>query len=334
MQVAGQEIFTPHDTPYAYETEWRHKAACAMNKATSALPGSTCMSGAGRDIFTPLLRDDLVFAQTQYLYNSTTDPVFDLCASEGIFAQLHHANRVWQTTGRDFTMERISALLLCPEFSYRQIASRFDLDEKDVICFEKLFFNVRDEEGKLKGNTGVLQHAALKGAQQLEPAANRASTNSAYWRVLAFEGGYKSLFAAWGWPYEEDFPGFTVPEFTVNLMRSTYRYLDKELRFGERMDLRAVGQILTTLSGQLADMRKEGILSEKDKVDPDHLILAVLSLVAPVRITDGTDKVAANRELQARLKAIREKEGRVGPEDKPAVFRSIDAQLSKGALNV
>jgi hypothetical protein len=205
------------------------------------------------------------------------------------------------------------------------------MDSSVVKTFERLFYNIRDDEGRLKGNTGLVMYAALKGSQRLEPAGNANNTNTAYWRVLAFEGGYRSVFAEWGWPYKNDFPGYTVPEFTVDLMRDTYRYLGRNLKFQGHVDMRAVSQILTTLTGQLADMRKEGILSDKDKVDPNSLVIALLGLLAPSRMIDTDDpNSTVARDLETRVTAIRSKEGRSEIE-RPVAFRNIEAQLNKGA---
>lgn len=328
MQIASAEVFTPFDKAYAYDMSWRHEAAIALGGGSG-----------GKDIVHTLVADDYLFTQMKYL-DLIQDDVFEDCLDSiimdretrnNVLRDVAEANRIHQTTVMDHTSERLEAMLLCPEFDYAVIGREFGLMPGVVRAFEKLFFNIRDDEGKMLGCTGLLMYATLRGAVSFDGSEERNKSHPSHWRVLAFEGGYKPLYAIWGWKAKGDMTNLTFVDLTADMMRNTYRQMDKVLRFNDRIDVRALAQILTTLNQQFADLRKSGILSDKDEIDPNAMILEVIKLLAPERLIETEDTLKlAQKDLDGKLAAVMAKEGRSQVGDKPAAFKHIEAQLNKG----
>ena len=333
MLIAAAEIATPFDVAYAYDMAWRHDAAIAIG------------GGSGTQMIHTLLSDDYLFAQMKYL-DLIQDDIFEDCldsiimdrdTKNNLLRDVAEANRIHQTTARDHTSERLEAMLLCPEFNYEVIGREFSLMPGVVKAFERLFFNIRDDEGKMLGCTGLLMYATLKGAVAFDGAQPRDSVNPSHWRITAFEGGYKPLYGLWSWKAKGDMTNLNYIDFLTDMMRNTYRKMDMLLRFNDRLDLRGLAQLLTTLNMQFADMRKSGILSDKDEIDPNSMILEVVKLLAPERLVETADVMKlAQTDLDGKLTAVLAKEGRANVGDKPKAFQHIDAQLSlnKGVDNV
>ena len=325
MLIADTEIATPLDKAYAYNMDWRYKVASVLEDR--------------REIHR-LMADEWVYAQIQYL-GLVDDEEFNDCLEDAVCARhvvgnqlrdVAEANSIYQSGPGDHTHERLEALLLCPELSYKVIAHEFNINENVVRMFEKIFFNVRDDEGRLYGYSGLLMYAALKGARKYDSTRPAEESDPALWRIISFEGGYKPLYSLWAWQFKGDLAGFTGPDIMVDMMRNLYRQMDKFLR-SDHVDSRALAQMLTTLMQQFADMRKEGILSDKDVIDPNMMMLEFIKLLAPERIVETAETLKlAQDDLDGKLQAVMSREGRGGKDDKPKAFRQIEAHINKGAV--
>lgn len=326
MFIADTDIATPYDKAYAYKMSWRHEAAIAINSER---------------VVHRFIGDDGVFMQMKYL-DMIDDDVFENCLDDLIgdrssddnpLRSIAEANKIFQTGSQDHTKERLEAMLLCPEFNYDVIGNEFDIPGSTVRMFEKLFFNIRDDQGRLKGNTGLLMYAVLKGAVAFTARAGREAEEShpMHWRILAFEGGYKRLYADWNWKPKGDLEAMNIVDVSADLMRSTYSSLNRMLRFNPNVSGQVLAQMLTTLTQQFADMRKSGILSDSDKIDPNAMILEVIKLLAPERMLETEEKIKLVQvDLDTKLAAVLAKEGRGKPDEQPQAFRHIDSQLNKG----
>ena len=328
MIVGKEDISTPADTPHAYATAWRHDAATAL------VNGSRIH---------PLLQDDDVFAQIQYLKSIANTDIAECLdrtvafSSRNIDSLLYviaKANSVYQGQSGAYTKERIEALLLCPEMTYARIAGEFNLSPEVVRMFERLFFNVRDDEGKLLGCKGFLIYCALKGATTFRPDNNnQIGTDTMYWRVLAFESGYKTLYSIWGFRLSAE-EGFNEIDFHVELMRNLFRCLDKTFRFSDRLPIKDIANLVGTLSERFAEMRKSGILSEKDAVSDKRMTLELLQLLVPTRqLEDAKRMLELQTELDSKLTSVKLRERR-SEDGTPEAFTRITAQIIKAGETI
>lgn len=321
MIIGAIEVITPQDKAYAYDMSWRHEIAKALKVFKDP---------------NKFLADDWIFKQVQYL-KALDDECIEAClddSSEGMFYDTAIANKLYQSSSSDHSKERIEALLLCPELDYETIGKEMNVPPEAVCTFEKLFFNVRDSKGKLVASTGLLMYAALKGAVAFDGTARKDESYPGHWRIVAFEGGYKPLYAIWGWKFKSDkLPGFTPADFTIDMMRNAYRHIDKVLRFNERIDVKALAQILTTLSQQFADLRREGILSEDDKINVNNLAFDMLKLLAPERVIESdVERNLAQGELDAKLQSVMTMEAQ-SSKGSASSLKHIERQLNKGATD-
>ena len=297
MIIGGtRDVISPSESPYAYSAEWRHEAACALKET-----GDICS----------LLADDDVFAQMKYLtmmedreLEGWDETLLSDKSDTGQMRAIVEANNLYSSPGTSYTKDRIEALLLCPELDYTLIARAFGVAPESIEMYQKLFYNIRDDDGKLFGRKGFLIYCALKGAQVFLPTADIPATNTCYWRVLAFEGGYKPLYSIWGWTNDEELPEPSISDMAVDMLRNVYRHLDRTLRFNPHLDIKAIAQILSTLSEQLAELRKEGILSDKEVVTEKSMILQFIGLFQPVMGAGGAGRMeAAQKELEQKLQS-------------------------------
>ena len=267
--VVAYSINTPSDHPHQFDPDWRHRVAKAM---------------ADTGIVTREMADDDVYAQTVYLKQSrdpTLSEILDDMVMDGNAAapitQVATANSIYCAQGITVTKDRIEALLLCPELTYQDIARAFNLSPAVIQRYERLFFNVRDREGKILGFKGVLDYIALKGM----PKLTDVSDSAAHWRVVAFESGHAALLNMWGWPEGDIVPTFTDYEATRHLLRLSFVKIEEAFRTGRGLDSRTFGSIFESINSQFSTYREKGMLSGAETMSPDHFILQVLELMAP-----------------------------------------------------
>lgn len=291
-------INTPRDNRHQYDSDWRHRVSKAMVDT-----GSVCRE----------LEDDDVYAQTAYLRFSRSPEMADVFSdlamdghSDSLLMQVHAANAIYGTQGISVTKDRIEALLLCPELTYQDIARAFNVEPTTIQRYERLFFNVRDHEGKMLPSKGLLDFFALKGMPRLTETRDYA----AHWRVVAFESGHAALLNLWGWPEGGIVPTFTDYEATRHLLRLAFSRVEEAFRTGQGLDSRTFGSIFESINAKFSEYREKGMLSGTDQMTEEHLILHVLELMAPELAAPSDESKDAKRQvLGDRLSSLKSSSG-------------------------
>jgi len=310
-------VNTPEDSRHLYDANWRHQVAKAMVDYDTV-----CRS----------LADDYVYTQTAYLRLSKDPEMVDVLSdllmdgcTDNILVQTHAANAIRSNVGVTCTKDRINALLMCPDLTYGDIARAFNMSEQVLERYEKLFFNVRDAEGKILPCKGILDYMALNGLPRLTSVQDHA----AHWRVVAFESGHAALLNMWGWPEGDIVPSFTDYEAARHLMRQAFGRIEMAFRTGQGLDSRTFGSIFESINAKFSEYRDKGMLSGTETMSPEYLALQLLELMAPERLQPTQERnEERKRVLGDRLAALKSSTGADDAGNKSLEF--IDVQNIEG----
>ncbi len=282
-------MITPAESPHSYPWDWRDKLVRSFTKTTD---------------HHKLLGDFYVQLQRTFCRLMTKKIFKDLVESKDwdsnydVPERLCSVARANDINNNDAIKARVEALLLCEDLTYFQIATLLNVESSAIKAYEKLFYNVRDEEGSLITSRTLLNTMVLKGA----PTEQECSLDpSGHWRVVAFECGHKNLFALWGWQ-----PGGVVPEFTdidaqVSLLRGAYKGLETSMRIGN-MDAKDLASITNGVMSKFEKLREGGIVSSSDHIPETHVVMKMLQLIG-MKVKDASDesKKEAADKLAVRL---------------------------------
>jgi hypothetical protein len=147
-----------------------------------------------------------------------------------------------------------------------------------VETYQHLFFNCRDNDGKLMLSNGVAQYFATRNAVAAQSTADYATN----WRTFAFQGGSRMLFLQWKWPYDkEHISGFSEVELWSDLLPKVYQRIEERLRFDFSMDGKSLIEAANLVRQALADLRKEGIVGKDAGLSNDETVVQFLAAMAP-----------------------------------------------------
>jgi len=299
MFIGNTEIRTPADYPWAYDPSWRHEMSKAMASSCELVPET-------------YYRDRHIQRQRMYL-SKANGANFERYISTILASGVSHpmrgvvlANRLYGSTGHGTNKDRVEALLLCPELTYEHIGKYFDLRYDDVETYQHLFFNCRDDEGKLRLPHGLMQYFATRNA----PASQSAADYATNWRMYAFQGGSRLLFLEWKWPYDAaHVANFTEVELWSDLLPKVYQRVEERLRFDVGLDGRALADLANLVRQALADLRKEGIVSKDAGLDEDSALMQVMALLKPMVMAPSASMVARKQtQLDAKLGMLGKKD--------------------------
>ena len=181
MQLGNTTVYTPYDDDPGvnYEPDWRHQAA----KIWNSRQGIICKNHK-------LANDRYVSRQHHFLKNNRRTPL-GIDYRPYLFAFMRYD---------DDTIEamkpRLEALLLTA-VPYSVIAQDLGdrLTEEDIRTYERVYFNVRDERGRLNESCYLRTRFAMPVGADL----NETSPIPVLWKVTANVFGYTGLVRLWKW---------------------------------------------------------------------------------------------------------------------------------------
>lgn len=290
MDIGNASFTTPFERPFAYDADWRHQLslACAAEKIQS-----------------PISRDRWVTADLHYLSSMRTP---GLLTARGTDADVRAVNEIYQTRNSVCLKDKLDALLLCEGLTIPVIATLTGLSQNQVTAYERIFFNVRDDKGRLCISMWAREYFVHGGNVPDNDAA--MGDRPLYWRTLALTGGHKPLLAAWGW-----LPPHELPEAEVNLMvfRNLLINLDWRIRYG-KIDAKSCMDMLGRMKEIVDDMRSRGVIAGTG--DASSEVSAVFKLLYEVRPKAPvvTEKLLEkyDSDLQVSLAAIQERFAKAG----------------------
>lgn len=286
MDFNGNKIKTPKDHPWDFDPDWRNEIAKGVVD-----------TGA---ISHPYGSDEYIRWQVQFLKAVNSDderPLsrYDRTLYRGTEQPEHRAvvraHQLYNSSGASCMRDKVDAMLLCPELSLEDIVNvlssqNMSSDPLDLQVYEKLYFNIRDDAGKVDAGCWLREWFASRGQMQI-----LRQDLPAYWRVLAFQGGHKLLFSIWRWPainIEE-----ADKEQHMSLMRNTFCELEARTRFGD-INNRDLVALYGHLQNQVLEMRKVGLLGGDTATGEGDLgaFVELLQAAGPEPIVPDQSKLA------------------------------------------
>ncbi|MBN1670633.1 MAG: hypothetical protein JXR37_06350 [Kiritimatiellae bacterium] len=282
MKIAGQDITTPFDDSSSYAPDWRHQIA-------QAVAGQT---GPAR-LPPELKKDEDLKAYVAYLQKKRK-PSSRPNGAAGRYRRLI----AWYDGA---PAKHFIEPLLLTEASYTTITQELGVEKEDVRLYERLFFNIRDQDGNLTASHLLKRRFAFGEALHSEPDADEHTV----WRMVAITAGYRGLQAVWGtvsWAEHAD-PDDVIHALVTNeLVR---RLLLGNMRTSD----------LTRLSGN--HVMRERMLHETGQRSNDSaaawkLVTQLLQTAAPtvVKPDSAPETITKQQEaLKAKLDAQQNIEG-------------------------
>ena len=180
MDIGGQTITTPLDNPCQYQPDWRNYVALAL-----ARPGSSVPRG-----YEEYEDDKWICRQVAYLRGGGRKRV----------PQKHRnmrlANMWYQSTRPSDLKYRLEPLLLT--------AASMDVISLDLgggivdtdafVAYEKMYFNVRLDDGRLHPSCQLRQYFALPTGEFDEDTPKEQ-----IWKMIGALMGYDTLTSVWLW---------------------------------------------------------------------------------------------------------------------------------------
>lgn len=158
--------------------------------------------------------------------------------------------------------------------------------------YEKLFFNIRDEEGRLSKSCQLRQAFAMPNGDDLHDA-----DSTEVWKAIAALMGYDVLMHVWMW---NDAHGLSTKgsEF---LLDETWRAAQSRLFmsvFSDKVGHKSLSDILAAYTSQFKMLREQKMTAD-DSNDTTRALMAVLYRTSPKMIAVAQDVDAMSEETAA-----------------------------------
>jgi hypothetical protein len=299
MDLNGHTIKTPADHPWDFDPDWRNEIAKGV-------------VDSGKRSY-PCGHDTYIDWQTKFLQAMHSDDDWRLSRYESTAYQkssssekrsILMAHNMHNSSGEHCMRDKIDAMLLCPELSFNDIANALSTktthtDAMDLQVYEKLYFNIRDDEGKVNEGCWLREWFASRGQTTI-----MRQDVSTYWRVLAFQGGHRLLFTTWRWPMldlEE-----TEKERRMALTRNSFCELEARTRFGD-MNNRDLVALYGHLQAEMLELRKQGLIGGGESMaEGMSTFIEMLQAAAPEPIEPDADKLEAKEgEVAAKIDLVK-----------------------------
>ena len=291
MTVGSTVVVTPVDNPCQFDPDWRASVAQAF------------VDNPSERVDPEYLRyrsDKYVRLQMQFLRNQRSGS-----RNTGSLLPVRIANLWAQGTSVSDTRFRLDPLLLTP-VSYDVIALDITGDGADrdaVEAYEKLFFNIRDPEGRLNKSCQLRQWFAMP-----DGIVDNNTPPEAMWKVVGALMGYDTLVGMWLWKDAHGIENSSQEYMLDEMWRVAQSRLFMSM-FADRVGHESMAKLLASV-GQQQKMLRESRDSGDISTDVVVTLMKVLSLTAP-KVIDATasDVDRQNKVMMAvaaRLEAEKE----------------------------
>ena len=186
MKLQDGIVATPYDICGAvFDPDWRAQVAVAWHKQRTFVSPK-------HQIF----KDEAIKAYMSFLEHNTKQ--YENC--EFLPSQLKSVGFAYyciQEHGEAAMRPRIDALLLSAA-PYEVIAKDMGSDRvspEDIRMYERLFFNIRDEAGRLDRSPYLCNRFATGGLTEITPE----TSTPVFWKWVGFILGYAGLARMWHW---------------------------------------------------------------------------------------------------------------------------------------
>ena len=287
MQLGNLTIILPVDDPCAYEPSWRHSLAQAI---VTLRPRVKDVDYIYRDYFS----DKYVVKYCKTLRRMQAGKPLNEEQSCIRMARQWFDNP--SPAGVRFRLEPLLLTGATMETILLDISGG-TVPKDAFVFYEKLFFNIRDEEGRLSKSCQLRQSFALPNGDDLGEASPQE-----VWKAIACLMGYDVLMHVWMW---QDAHGLSTKgaEF---LLDETWRAAQSRLFFSvftDRVGHKSMADILSAYTSQYKTIRDYNQVSNGGS-DTTKALMAVLYQTSPkmVSVAKDVDALKAQTaEIQARI---------------------------------
>jgi hypothetical protein len=282
VQIGNLTIVLPVDDPCAFEPSWRNSLAKAIIDLHPKLSSVDAM-------YRKYFQDKYVQKYVKYLRAESLGKTLTEEQSHMRVALMWYENS--SPSGVRFRLEPLLLTGATMETIMLDISGG-TVPVEVFTMYEKLFFNIRDEEGRLSKSCQLRQAFAMPNGDDLHDA-----DSPEIWKAIAALMGYDVLMNVWMW---KDAHGLSTKgsEF---LLDETWRAAQSRLFmsvFADRVGHKSLGDILSAYTSQFK-MLKEQKSVGSEATDTTRALMAVLYRTAPQMITVAQDVDALSDETMA-----------------------------------
>lgn len=282
MQIGNLTIILPVDDPCAYEPSWRSSLARAIIELRPKLQSVD-------PIYKSYFQDKIVQKFIKYLKTETAGKPLTQEQSYLRIALMWYENT--SPSGVRFRLEPLLLTGATMETIMLDISGG-TVPIEVFSFYEKLFFNIRDDEGRLSKSCQLRQSFAMPNGDDLQDA-----DSPEIWKAIAALMGYDVLMHVWMW---KDAHGLST-KGTEFLLDETWRAAQSRLFmsvFADKVGHKSLSDILAAYTSQFK-MLKEQRLTSNDDNDTTKALMAVLYRTSPQMITTAHDVDALAAETAA-----------------------------------
>lgn len=286
MRINNTVIVTPIDNPGQFDPDWRNSIAIGLMESNDSIYPA----------YAKYRNDPWIKKQLGYL--KAVDRNAPLLKENSM---LRLASLWFHGTNVSDVRFRLEPLLLTP-VSYETIAIDLlgDCEFVQAIEFyEKLYFNIRDNSGRLNKSCQLRQYFALPSGQ-----FNADTPPEQMWKMIASLMGYDTLVSVWLW---KDAHGI-VNNSQEYLLDEMWRLAQSRLfmsMFADRVGHESMAKLLSAISAQ-QKLLHEGKNEGNIEIDMIKSMQGMLGLASPVligTIASEVDKKQIADATSARLRA-------------------------------
>jgi hypothetical protein len=277
MTVDDTVIITPIDNPGQYDPDWRNSVAIALMNS-----GSRIDPAYARYRNDPWIKRQMGYYRAESRHTVLTRDQ----------QRLRLANLWFQCNSPSGVRFRLEPLLLTA-VDYDVIAldilgSCDDLDA--IVAYEKLYFNIRDEGGKLSRSCQLKQYFALPSGK-----FDGDTPPEQIWRMIASLMGYDTLVSIWLWKDAHGIQDNSQQYLLDEMWRIAQSRLFMSI-FANRVGHESMAKLLSAVSGQQKLLR-EGGSTNVSELDIIRATQGLLSLASP-KVIDATAREVDMRMLE------------------------------------
>lgn len=289
MRLGDSIVVTPMDNPGQYDPDWRNFVA---RGAMEMDPGDRI-----DPLYASYFHDPWVKRQMSYLKAMERGGPFTPA-----HVRLRMVDSWFQGNEVADVRFRLEPLLLTAA-PYKTIALDILGDDSaesvDAIeAYEKLYFNIRDKDGRLSRSCQLRQYFALPSGR-----FNKDTPPEQLWKMIGSLMGYDTLMAVWMWHGHG-----LVNDSQEYLLDEMWRLAQSRLfmsMFADRVGHESMSKLLTAISGQQKMIRESKAAGSNADVDMVRAMQGMLGLVSPVLIgavAADVDRAKAVEASEARMR--------------------------------
>lgn len=287
MRLNGSVVVTPMDNPGQFDPDWRNSIVNELLE-----PGSRIDPEHSRYRNDPWIRLQLSYLRAEDRHAPLTQS-----------QRMYRLANLWfgGSSAADVRF-RLEPLLLTSA-SYEVIAMDI-LGSCDCVgaveAYEKMYFNIRDDDGRLNKSCQLRQYFALPSGE-----FDQNTPPEQLWKLIGSLMGYDTLVSVWLW---KDAHGI-VNNSQEYLLDEMWRLAQSRLfmsMFADRVGHESMAKLLSAVSAQqkmLSDSKSAGGSAEVDIVRAMQGMLGLASPEVIDAVASDVDRAEIEAAVSSRLRA-------------------------------